>query len=143
MKITIIREDKLVGIDGKFLNIPDDKMKLNPSIRAIRWFGTYGEIENIDGTIEKRITDMSIVQPYIDLYAELYAEKKNHNLMSPWDSIRQTRDQLLYETDWTMLQDSPLSDEVLNEWKEYRTSLRNITKQFNTPGDVIWPKKPS
>ena len=38
------------------------------------------------------------------------------------DLIRETRNKLLLESDWTQGQDSPLSDEKKTEWRTYHTS---------------------
>jgi hypothetical protein len=56
-----------------------------------------------------------------------------------WTEIRNFRDQLLLESDWTQLADSPQITN--NDWKIYRQSLRDITNQSN-PFDISWPTKP-
>lgn len=60
-----------------------------------------------------------------------------------WDLIRARRNSLLSKSDWTQVGDSPLSTELKQEWKDYRTALRNITEDFDEPGDVIWPEEPA
>jgi len=61
------------------------------------------------------------------------------NLM--WQNIRNQRNILLLESDWTQLSDSPLSDEKKVEWQTYRQELRDITSQQD-PFNIIWPTKP-
>lgn len=58
------------------------------------------------------------------------------------ESIRERRDYLLAESDWTLGLDSPLSEEKKQEWIIYRQELRDITKQANT-FNIIWPIPPS
>ncbi len=58
------------------------------------------------------------------------------------NQIRQERNRLLSETDWTQLTDSPLTEELKNNWKGYRQNLRDITAQENFPLNVIFPTKP-
>ena len=58
--------------------------------------------------------------------------------------LRQQRDALLVETDWTQNRDVTLSNDA--EWKTYRQALRDITSQ--TPSDdalsnITFPTKPS
>lgn len=53
--------------------------------------------------------------------------------------IRQIRDQLLVNSDWTQIPDVPV-DQVA--WAAYRQELRDITAQVNFPQDVIWPTQP-
>jgi len=56
-----------------------------------------------------------------------------------WQSIRDTRNQLLKKSDWTQLADVPANP----EWIVYRQTLRDITDMFDTPDAVIFPDKPS
>ena len=58
--------------------------------------------------------------------------------------IRVTRNALLQESDWTQSRDVTLSND--DDWKTYRQSLRDITKDLTTVDDVnkvTWPTKPS
>lgn len=43
-----------------------------------------------------------------------------------WESLRRRRDNLLSRSDWTQLDDSPLSLTTKRQWKEWRASLRDI-----------------
>lgn len=58
-----------------------------------------------------------------------------------WSEIREQRNQLLSECDWTQFQDSPITGSKLTEWQTYRQELRNITTQEN-PYNIVWPTKP-
>ena len=42
--------------------------------------------------------------------------------------LREYRNNLLEQSDWTVIPDSPLSDSKKAEWKTYRQALRDITK---------------
>ena len=59
--------------------------------------------------------------------------------------IRQRRDILLYDSDWTQGADSPLSDSKKTEWQTYRQALRDITDNITVTQfiDLVWPSKPS
>jgi len=59
-------------------------------------------------------------------------------------NVRSERDQLLADTDWTVLQDSPLTDAQTADWVIYRQALRDITGHANFPylQDADWPVKP-
>lgn len=66
-----------------------------------------------------------------------------------WDnsiasSNRDTRNQLLSDSDWTQMPDSPVINEAKAGWAIYRTSLRNLTAHENWPNleDADWPTKP-
>ena len=61
-------------------------------------------------------------------------------ILDIWINVRLKRDRLLKESDWTMLPDSPLNESQKEMWKTYRQELRDITKTFDKPEDVIFPK---
>jgi len=63
----------------------------------------------------------------------------DYRLESQWFIIRQTRDELLAECDWTQLGDIP--SDTKSKWTEYRQQLRDITTQEN-PFNILWPVKP-
>lgn len=63
----------------------------------------------------------------------------NIRLENKWEEIRQFRNELLLECDWSQLFDIP--DSTKNVWKEYRQQLRDITTQEN-PYNIVWPVKP-
>ena len=53
--------------------------------------------------------------------------------------MRQQRNQLLAECDWTQLSDAPVD---AGAWATYRQELRDIPEQANFPWNVIWPVPP-
>jgi hypothetical protein len=55
------------------------------------------------------------------------------------ENIREQRNELLAETDWTQLSDSG----VASTWTEYRQALRDLPSQEGFPYTVTWPTKPS
>ena len=60
------------------------------------------------------------------------------------DLLRQTRNELLLESDWT--QNSDVPDATKTKWQTYRQSLRDITSGISSVTDVeniTWPTKPS
>jgi len=56
-------------------------------------------------------------------------------------SKRDTRNQLLSDSDWTQMSDSPLTDEAKALWVTYRTALRDITSTDAWP-NVSFPDTP-
>jgi hypothetical protein len=63
----------------------------------------------------------------------------DYRLENQWFIIRDIRNQLLSECDWTQLFD--ISSETKAIWAQYRQSLRDITSQTN-PFSITWPVKP-
>jgi len=56
-----------------------------------------------------------------------------------WVVIRNQRNRLLLESDWTQLSDSPADKTA---WAVYRQALRDITQQSD-PFNLIWPTAPN
>jgi len=55
--------------------------------------------------------------------------------------IRQNRNQLLYECDWTQLADCPLSVAKIAEWASYRQQLRDFPAVVDLE-NIIYPTNP-
>lgn len=55
-------------------------------------------------------------------------------------NVRNKRDKLLYECDWTQLPDAPVDAAA---WAVYRQELRNVPQQEGFPYSVIWPTPPA
>jgi hypothetical protein len=68
-------------------------------------------------------------------------EEIQNRLLIRWDEIRRERNQLLAKSDWTQLEDSPLSTEKKDEWMTYRQYLRDITNT-NNPFSIEFPEEP-
>jgi len=60
------------------------------------------------------------------------------------EANRATRNKLLSDTDWTQMNDSPLSNEDKTAWATYRQELRDVTDLDAWPnmGDDDWPVEP-
>jgi hypothetical protein len=71
---------------------------------------------------------------------DLPQSEKLRKLKSISDSVKQERDSLLFETDWTQGRD--ILDSVALKWQPYRQALRDITAQSDFPLNVVWPSKP-
>ena len=65
------------------------------------------------------------------------------NVVPEW--LRQRRNLLLTDSDWTQGADSPLSSSKKTEWQTYRQALRDLPTTYPNPtskGDIVWPTKP-
>ena len=59
--------------------------------------------------------------------------------------LRLKRDALLTESDWTQVNDSPLTDAKKAEWATYRQALRDLPSQYSDNdniNDVVFPTQP-
>ena len=60
-------------------------------------------------------------------------------------SLRRQRNALLAESDWTQVNDSPLSDTKKAEWATYRQELRDLPSSHQSTtnfDDVVFPTQP-
>lgn len=56
--------------------------------------------------------------------------------------VREERDALLADSDWTQMNDSPLDTTARTSWATYRQALRDITAQDGFPYNVTYPTEP-
>jgi hypothetical protein len=59
-----------------------------------------------------------------------------------WSEVRARRAALLAQCDWCVMPDSPLPEQQVLRWREYRQALRDITLQAD-PRQITWPVAPS
>ena len=83
--------------------------------------------------LEKIVTDNTAVWL-------AYAETQEVNQLAT--DVRTQRDKLLYDTDWTQVDDAPISDVDRESMRQYRQALRDITSQDGFPYNVKFPEKP-
>jgi len=70
------------------------------------------------------------------------AEEIAERLEQKSAEVRQQRNQLLTESDWTQLADSPLDADTKSAWALYRETLRQVPEQSGFPWNIVWPTKP-
>jgi len=63
----------------------------------------------------------------------------NLRIENKWSEIREIRNELLKDCDWTQLGD--IQNVIKNNWQLYRQQLRDVTNQSN-PFSIVWPVKP-
>lgn len=119
-KITL--EEKIVTYMGRFVNLWKDVKLLKDSngvaIDILEW--------NIIDKSKPTKDELNSIQVFINPSAERLARVK--------------RDRLIAETDWTQVEDSPLSLDVKDKYKKYRSLLRDISKQEEFPQNISWPE---
>ena len=64
-------------------------------------------------------------------------------LAEKWANIRRRRNRELTESDWVVIKakEEHPNTSIDSNWMEYRTALRDITKQSD-PDNITWPTKP-
>jgi len=72
----------------------------------------------------------------------LSAEEIEQKLAGQISTVRKQRNELLKSTDWTQVDDSPLTNIKKAEWALYRQALRDVTAQTGFPWTITWPDAP-
>ena len=90
-------------------------------------------------TIENRPNLEEDIQNNFDIWLQFAKDCEYEKLAA---EIRNKRDNLLTQTDWTQVTDTVLNTEKQQEYKEYRQQLRDITEQQEFPYVVVFPEKP-
>ena len=101
--------------------------------------GTYDGF----GVIPGWLTTISRPSQYHSWDGEQWIIKDENEVQRLADlsaTVRQQRDMLIAQSDWTQLDDSPLKGNL--EWLNYRRELRDITLQPGFPESVTWPIAP-
>jgi hypothetical protein len=112
-------------------------------------FHTYPIISvavDIDSDYEKNYVEGTPIQSgsvYVQnwIISSASVEEIQQRKEEKWTEIREIRNTLLTECDWTQMNDSPISGSDLTNWQTYRQSLRDVTSQSN-PFEITWPTKP-
>lgn len=124
--------------------------------QKIMYKGTYNNEGEYTGFYIDGIHE-NIPKPNIELTIEEWQQalSKNYKVIegkhtySPFiqnqeellEIVRTTRNTLLTTSDWTQVEDSPLSEAKKTEWKNYRQELRDLT-DLDDLKTIIWPTQP-
>ena len=73
-------------------------------------------------------------------------DKYGQNIYTPNEAekfayVRYKRNQILAETDWTQISDTPLPAKIKADWGTYRQALRDLPTKINI-NKQVWPEKP-
>ena len=122
------------------ITIVEALIALKPKAQFILRGDTYAGLEWLDETQTKPTEE------------EINAKISELEVAEPARQVREIRDRLLAESDWTQNRDVVLLNDTT--WKQYRQDLRDLpasasfTPKLDSNGDldmssVTWPLKPS
>ena len=150
-RIGIVTTDNAVTIGSTGIVGVTSIQKWIPSdVLEVWWDGKNGTIEYNDGKPMVGITSLPSIynQAKLDWQYE-WDRCKAYGSSSHryYRLLREVRNDLLKQSDWTQFSDSPLTDAKKDEWKTYRQALRDIPINQPTPTsgleNITWPTKPS
>ena len=59
-------------------------------------------------------------------------------------ALRERRNRLLADSDWTQLADAPLDEDSRAQWTKYRAALRELPRVFaGSPYKAVFPESPA
>jgi hypothetical protein len=81
---------------------------------------------------------------YIELTAEELQEIADRAAAADLDfhMVRDERNALLSQTDWTQIADAALGAHTAEEWATYRQELRDLPAGFSKVSEVVFPDDP-
>ena len=89
---------------------------------------------------------ISLNSTLVEITDEEYAARQTENLAAETAMLnvrnRETRNELLTASDWTVGSDSPLTTAQKTKWKTYRQTLRDLPASEGWP-NVTFPEEPS
>ena len=94
--------------------------------------------EDTDGNVAFIPTDPAN-RDYAEFLASGAVAKLPSEAPITWDTIRSQRDQLIRDTDWTMIPGATVDQA---QWAAYRQILRDLPQTYTNPEDVVWPVQP-
>lgn len=84
-----------------------------------------------------------MAQLIIEYYGSRIGIEYEEWKVEAWSRVRNHRDILVKETDFTQVSDSPLAQEKKAEFTAYRQALRDLPQTYDNPDDIVWPTKPT
>ena len=106
-------------------------------------FYTYSKFDGVEFIDGKWFTKYVQAPVFIDNAVATAAEQKAAfeaaKDAEQASAVRLTRAQMLKDSDWTQVADSPVDTAL---WASYRQSLRDISTQTGFPWAVVWPSEP-
>jgi hypothetical protein len=124
----------LISPIGLILRTSEEAFKFTPEGREVAELTDEQALE-----VEASVQGLFLVE------GELISFKAKHWMEDPEAvkaSLRPERDRLLTSSDWTQLNDSPLSEDKLAAWSAYRQDLRDLTDEIDENGEVEFPVAP-
>jgi hypothetical protein len=151
MNLIKVNQDQSIvypySIDQLKIDYPQTSFMDNINLLALASYGVY-EVINTSQSSDPYKSHIENTPVLIDgkwyqswAVVDMTQEEIDSVKSIQWEDVRRDRNSRLSESDWTQLNDAPLTTEKKSEWVSYRQSLRDITLQSD-PFNVNWPVKP-
>ena len=85
-------------------------------------------------------TEDTPAQSYAEYYGITEDDVEEIILKAKWNQIREMRNLELAKSDWTQVGDVP--DSIKLPWQSYRSELRDLPANLDSPDAIVWPNRP-
>ena len=124
----------------------DDYVSIKPegSTYNIKYYASKRDSEIVDVPAHKDEDGKDVAATYVQSHFIGDDTAKDKRILDQkWADIRTKRNRLLTESDWVVVKakETHANASIPSDWVDYRTELRDITKQSD-PDDITWPTKP-
>lgn len=109
-------------------------------ILVLKWPSQQWSIDGDDYSTLRWNPNNELPKPTLE---EIEAVRVEAEVEYEWIQIRKKRSEILKNTDWTQLNNAPLTPELVEAWATYRQELRDLPQVFDDPDFVIWPDEPT
>ena len=76
-------------------------------------------------------------------HEEILIQAEKERIQMKWQELRDKRDKLLADSDWTQNSDAPFDHAAKLAWLKYRQDLRDLPGTVIDPENPRWPVKPT
>tara|TARA_R100000005_G_scaffold39648_1_gene18577 strand:- start:1732 stop:2196 length:465 start_codon:yes stop_codon:yes gene_type:complete len=130
---------------------PSVSFPRNPSIELLAAWSVYPVVARPAPSFDAASENCTQIDPTLEgdqwlmtwQVTSASTEEIAERLVSQSAEVRQKRNELLTNCDWTQLADTPLSDSDKSAWATYRQSLRDLSNAEGFPFAMAWPSEPS
>ena len=117
---------------------PQTSFPERPSDEVLAHYGVYTVKESPKPAYDSRVHYLRQSEFY-QVGDEWRVHWTPERLPNAGKNVREERDRLLSQSDWTQLADAQVDKSA---WAAYRQALRDIPAQPGFPFEVVWPVKP-
>jgi len=121
------------------------KLLLNKNNILLNWVqsesGDFGKLKDGEKVVIDNDINTANLMDSIGYYYDEVKKTLNKTKELKFKDIREQRDILLKDSDYTQLPDSTYPS-TQDAWKTYRQQLRDITKGVTDPDEITFPEEP-
>lgn len=103
------------------------------------WYDAYSQLSSEE---QSNYTETRVYSKYIPIDYPVTRPPEEDiqwvRIDSLWRNMREARNKVLNETDWTQMNDNDLSDDTKESWRVYRNTLRNLPSTYTDETIVNW-----